>query len=226
MLRFLATGILTLVGIVAAAAWWSGGDGVPIGSGGDGAAMRPHLETARSETRGEPVASAPDATTEPTLGERAPETPPTKPEPPRAATRPTLEPVEPLPAAKRSVPPVPAPVLASERMRRWPSVSAPIAGEEGILARSTEPRERAAETAIEETVLPDSPFFDPRWDDEAATLDEPLAPTMDEPLAPEAPALDEAGEEGRALAMRTDHDASAALIRRLLDVYEGLGRRP
>lgn len=205
MFRFLATLALTVVAIVAATAWWTDEAPAPAPIGLPPAASEPEAapggDTLVAPEAGRAVVSTPAAP-------RGPARPPA-PAPARAAAKP--EPIAAIPAPPRRVPAIPAPRLAAERTRPLPAIAAP--------------RIPTLET-IEETSLPDSPFFE-AWTDDAPIEALPADPGFEEPFDVPVPVeVAAAPESEREPALPGRHDRSASLIRRLLDVYQDLGRRP
>lgn len=198
MFRFLATLVVTLVGLLAAASWWSARET---------GATRPETPAPRAQTLATPdpeVDRVPVVST-PEPARAAPEARRPEPAPPAAA--PELA-VLPEPEA---VPPIPAPRLADLSARpsapSLPAIAAPPVAE-----RAERPApDDALRGEIEETLLSEPAEFG------VPVEEEPLPDLEPEPIVE---------PEERAVAMRRrDHDQSAALIRRLLDVYESLGSR-
>jgi hypothetical protein len=156
------------------------------------------------------------------VAQTAPETVAPEPAPRRPVPRiaaPARD-VPPVPALRLAGPPRPAPI-------REPAPAAPAAagGTESVVAGYVPLEETAP--AVGETVLPDTPFFE-AWED-APLAEVPGTPAREggdaPPATPGGVEGTRAVEETRAVALGPDPDASAERIRRLLDVYEGLGRR-
>ncbi|MBW2314930.1 MAG: hypothetical protein JRH10_12120 [Deltaproteobacteria bacterium] len=217
MFRFFATLLVTGVGVLGASAWWSGRDTPSVPAS---LAEQPTFEVPASEPAAEAAAEA-DVSV---------------PEKPAVVARPAPVVAAEPKVAPRTVPPIPAPRLVDPT--EFSHIVAPVLPEP-IPTPFVPP---GAPEEVEETRIPEPAVFSDetlelaREESFGAELEEFAGETYgeenviyvegDEDVADlfasedEAPFMASDGE--RELAM-SDQDASAARIRRLLDVYESLG---
>ena len=219
MFRFFATLLVTGVGVLGASAWWSGRDTPSVPPS---LAEQPTFEVPESEPAAEADVSLPE---KPAVVARPA---------PVVAAEPKVVP--------RTVPPIPAPRLVDPTEFSHIVAPAPVLPEP-IPTPFVPP---GVPEEVEETRIPEPAVFSDetlelaRAESFGAELEEFAGETYgeenviyvegDEDVADlfvsedasedEAPFMASDGE--RELAM-SDHDASAARIRRLLDVYESLG---
>ena len=226
MFRFFTTLVVTGVGLMAASAWWSEREsqGAMPEPANEKAVAAPEAE--RSLTGPRPESESPQA-----LAETAPNRNPSASTKPMAAAHrvpaipaPRLvDPAEytrfvaPVPDAPE---PVPSPLAPATLKANEPAdgvhetlIPEPAAFEDEILVL-------AAERASDGSVLLAASQENETSDDENEPYGEENVFFIDE-----EPGFVDPDLERRAIAMRTDHDASADRIRRLLDVYESLGSR-
>jgi len=242
MFRFVATLLATGVAVLAASAWWSGRDAPRRWP----AIAEPTASEAAPAAEPEPAperapGDAPTSHAAPSA--RSPE-----PAPPRptlaaeAARRPAMAAVPaPRPPARR-VPAIPSPVPAEQAQQARVDAPEPALPEPIPAPFAPPARDDVEETRIPEPAAFEDEVFelarpgdDERYGEENVVwvegdhgyggrledlfVDAERAPSAgDDDVA--APAGD--ADEERAVAM-SGHDASAARIRRLLDVYESLG---
>ena len=251
MFRFLTTLIVTGVGVLAAVAWWSDRDSA--GPWPELPAAEAPGRAAPTAEAAEPTAPARESETRaPAARPSRLEPAQAKPVPVRAAA---AAPAAALlgTEAPRPLPAIPAPRLAPRAAYTRTVAPAPAAPEpipSPIGGRS------APADGVGETRIPEPAAFAEGAVDLAETNGTPLRTRPSQALAraeahPAPVAETEQGDSGeesygeenviyvegddsfaapaaspRAVAMRSDHDASAERIRRLLEVYQSLGSRP
>lgn len=239
MFRFFATLVVTGLAVLGASAWWGGREAIRSGP----SLGEPSIDGARPETT-PPAEPAPSA--ERTLPARPPAKAPEPTPLPAIAAVPAPRPLVTAPAISsaptRRLPAIPAPLRAApERQAR---VAAPEPAVPGpIPAPFTAP---PARKDVEETRIPEPGRFEEDGVDLARRNEDSYGQenvvwvegdhgyggNLDDLFVNGEPERGDGAAEGdaaredspdeRAVAM-SSHDASAARIRRLLDVYESLG---